>query len=132
MEILTLKFVSPTTLNELGEARQHNPEPWLEEDSQDKLKLDTTDWTISSSTEQAIIDQWEVNEDTHRMRIKSGNSSHGFKPLDYPFAVSMIGQIGNKKHLQDYLDSLQKIYLIVVTEKHERKNSNPQNEQSYE
>lgn len=115
METLTLKFVSPKILNELGEARSHEPELWLEEGTEDELELDTCDWNISSSAQQATIDQWEVNQMTHRMRLKSGNSSDGFEPLDYPFAISMIGQIGNKQNLQDYLDSLQKIYLLVIT-----------------
>lgn len=117
MEILTLKFVSPKLLNELGEASPQNPQSWFLVDTQDELELNTANWVIATSSEQAIINQWEVNESTHTMRIKTGSSSEGFEPLDYPFAVSMIGQIGNKTHLQDYLNSLQQIYLIVIKEK---------------
>ena len=125
MEILTLKFVSPKLLNELGEASPQNRQSWFLEDTQDELELNTANWVIGTSTEQAIINQWEVNESNHTMRIKTGNSSEGFEPLDYPFAVSMIGQIGNKKHLQDYLTSLQQIYLIVIKEKSEGFSTNP-------
>lgn len=116
METIILKFVSPKVLNELGHSRMIEREIWLEDQTEDQLELDTHNWVISSSTEQGVIDQWEVNQETHRMRLKTSNSSDGFKPLDYPFAVSMIGQIGNKKNLQDYLNSLQKIYMIIVSE----------------
>lgn len=116
METIILKFVSPKVLNELGESRMIERKIWLEDQTEEELELDTHNWVISSSTEQGVIDQWEVNQETHRMRLKTSNSLDGFKPLDYPFAVSMIGQIGNKKNLQDYLNSLQKIYMIIVSE----------------
>lgn len=116
METLILKFVSPKALNELGTSGKIEREIWLEDQTEEQLELDTHDWVISSSTEQGSIDLWEVNQKTHRMRLKSGNASDGFEPLDYSFAVSMIGQIGNKKNLQDYLNSLQKIYMIIISE----------------
>lgn len=117
METLILKFVSPKALNELGTSGKIEREIWLEDQTEEQLELDTHDWVISSSTEQGSIEQWEVNQKTHRMRLKSGNASDGFEPLDYSFAVSMIGQIGNKKNLQDYLNSLQKIYMIIIKQK---------------
>lgn len=95
METLILKFVSPKILNELGESCTIEKEIWLEDHTEDELELDTQDWFIRSSTEQATINLWEVNQKTHRMRLKKDSSSDGFEPLDYPFAVSMIGQIGN-------------------------------------
>lgn len=116
METIILKFVSPKVLNELGESRMIERKIWLEDQTEEELELDTYDWVISSSTKQGVIDEWEVNQETHRMRLKTCNSSDGFEPLDYSFAVSMIGQIGNKKNLQDYLNSLQKIYMIIVSE----------------
>jgi hypothetical protein len=124
METLILKFVSPKVLNELVESCMIEKGIWLEDQTQDELKIDTQDWFISSSTEQATINLWEVNQKTHRMRLKKGSSSDGFEPLDYPFAVSMIGQIGNRKNLQDYLNSLQKIYMIIIDEQKDIKNNN--------
>lgn len=116
MEILSLQFVSPKVLNELGQAKMVDCETWLYDETDEKLELNTEDWTICSESEQAKINRWEVNQSTHRMRLRTGSSSDGFEPLDYPFAVSMIGQIGNRQNLQDYLASLQEIYLVEFRE----------------
>ncbi|MET3536720.1 hypothetical protein [Chryseobacterium limigenitum] len=116
MEILPLQFVSPKVLNELGQARVLDRETWFYDETDEELELDTEKWFISSGSEQAKIDRWEVNQTSHRMRLKTGSASDGFESLDYPFAVSMIGQIGNKQNLQDYLASLQEIYLVEFRE----------------
>ena len=133
MEILPLQFVSPKVLNGLGQARSIDREMWLHDETDEELELDTEDWTICSETEQAKINRWEVNQSTHRMRLRTGSSSDGFEPLDYPFAVSMIGQIGNKQNLQDYLASLQEIYLVEFREEiHISISSNPKKDQEDE
>lgn len=116
MEILTLKFVSPKVLNELGESRAINREVWTLEETQEELELNTENWMIRSGETEAKINHWKVNQKTHRMQLKSVEGTEDFESLDYPFAVSMIGQIGNKKNLQDYLASLQEIYLIEFHE----------------
>ena len=133
MEILPLQFVSPKVLNGLGQARSIDREMWLHDETDEELELDTEDWTICSETEQAKINRWEVNQSTHRMRLRTGSSSDGFEPLDYPFAVSMIGQIGNKQNLQDYLASLQEIYLVEFREEiHISISNNPKKDQEDE
>ncbi len=119
MEVLSLQFVSPRVLNELGMAQMIDSSNWTLEETGEGLELDTGDWMIRSGDTQAVIDRWEVNQTTHEMRIKSGTDTDGFEPLDYTFAVSMIGQVGNKKNLQDYLDSLQRIFLTPKTEEPE-------------
>lgn len=111
MEIIKLQFTSPKELNELKQAQQSNPVFWTLHGTDEDLELNTEDWHICSETTQAKIDQWEVNEGLYQMKLSSSNPVEGFKPLDYPFAVSMIGQIGNKALLQCYLSSLQDIYL---------------------
>lgn len=111
MEIIKLQFTSPKELNELKQAKQSNPVFWTFHDTEEHLELNTEDWHICSEATQAKIDQWEVNENLHQMKLTSSDPVEGFKPLDYPFAVSMIGQIGNKPVLQSYLSSLQEIFL---------------------
>lgn len=112
MEHLPLIFISPRQLNELREARELSAASWKEETSGNDLMLNTGSWMITAGSLEAKIDHWEVNQDTHQMRIATEEKKENFTPLDYVFAVSMIGQIGNKSHLQSYLASLGEIYMI--------------------
>lgn len=116
MEILPLEFVSPKVLNELGNAQMLDSSIWILHETNEKLELDTESWTIRSGETQGIIDQWEANQNTNEMRLKSEFWEEDFEPIDFTFAVSMIGQIGNKQHLQNYLASLQRIFLIEYRE----------------
>ncbi len=111
MEVLPLRFTSPKELNALKEAQASEPVIWQLFETEDVLELNTENWHIATADLSVQIDAWEVNEQTHQMRPKSQETVEGFVPLDYPFAVSMIGQIGNKQLLQSYLVSLQNLYL---------------------
>ncbi len=111
MEVLPLLFTSPKQLNTLQEAQASEPVVWHLFKTEDVLELNTENWHIATAHLSAQIDAWEVNEQTHQMKPKSQETTEGFVSLDYTFAVSMIGQIGNKRLLQSYLASLQDIYL---------------------
>ncbi|WP_123906874.1 MULTISPECIES: hypothetical protein [unclassified Chryseobacterium] len=87
-------------------------ETWREETSGEALMLDTGSWMITAGSLEAKIDRWEVNQDTCKMRIASEQKKENFIPLDYGFAVSMIGQTGSKSHLASYLISLGEIYMM--------------------
>lgn len=116
MEKLTLQFKSPKALNELSKAQSVEKKNWYYHQTELLLELDTASWSISSGASVGKIDNWMINEDTCEMILYEDaltSSVEGFSPLDYPFAVSMIGQIGSSAYLQDYLESLKEVYDAV-------------------
>lgn len=119
MEVIPLQFTSPKQLNTLQEAQVSEPVFWHLFETEDVLELNTQNWHISTPNITAKIDEWEVNEQNHKMKLQGTEKIEGFTPLDYPFAVSMIGQIGNSNLLQSYLSSLQAIYLTTSIDKKE-------------
>lgn len=116
MEKITLEFISPTKLNELKDGESAEKKCWSYEGLENgTLVLDTQSWTISceDNSQNASINKWLVNEDTHSMKIGNPDEiTDGFKALDYPFAVSMIGQLCESKDLMGYLQSLQNVFNV--------------------
>lgn len=114
MEKVRLEFISPTRLDELQDGEDAKKEVWFYEGVENsELVLDTGDWTISceANGENSSIARWLVNEETHTMKTGTREeAANGFKSLDYPFAVSMIGQLCEAGDLVTYLQSLQDVY----------------------
>lgn len=113
MENLKLQFISPRFLDELQQADTLENPVWHEAETGSELTLDTKQWIIRSETKEGKIDRWKVDQNQNQMILASSEISfEGYETLDYVFAVSMIGQIGNKQLLQDYLKSLQDVYFV--------------------
>lgn len=116
MENITLEFISPTKLNELKDGENAEKMLWVYDGVENgALTLDTQSWTISceGNGQNASIDKWLVNEETHSMKIGNPDeATDGFRVLDYPFAVSMIGQMCDSKDLMGYLQSLQNVFNV--------------------
>ncbi|MBD8388060.1 hypothetical protein [Dysgonomonas sp. BGC7] len=111
---IVLEFISPKELNNLASSVEKKGRSWRyvgEEDS--ILTLDTNDWTIECEKKaiKALITDWIVDESQYVMKVKSDPVEDNFEDLSYSFAVSMIGQLVDKKELINYLSSLQTVYL---------------------
>jgi len=113
MEKISLHFISPKVLNELSHSQMIEAKPWFYNTSEEILELDTNDWMIRCGEKQGKINLWAVNQTTYCMCLQSEVTEEdaNFEALNYTFAVSMIGQIGNRKLLLGYLESLKQLYL---------------------
>lgn len=109
MEKIILKFKSPKLLNELTKAKELESKNWFYVDGT-QLELDINSWEISSKDVSKKINIWMVNEEKYLMKLESDEHDETFYKLDFTFAVSMIGQVADKKDLIKYLKDLEKIY----------------------
>lgn len=116
MEKITLNFISPTKLDELKDGEKIEKQLWSYDGLENgTLVLDPNSWTIScdGNGQEASIDKWLVDEEAHSMKIGNADeAANGFKVLDYPFAVSMIGQLCDSNDLLNYLQSLQDVFKV--------------------
>lgn len=112
---LTIEFIAPNKLNELKEGECVQKTIWSYAGVENSiLVLDTNNWTISCEANNICesIANWVVDEMSCVMKIKSDTNEEAYKELDYPFAVSMIGQMCDVKDLISYLQSLQEVFNI--------------------
>lgn len=111
---ITIEFIAPSILNELKGGDSPSKTLWSYAGIENSaLVLDTTNWCISCEANNSYesIEKWSINEASCTMKVRtSEDEDPDFKTLDYPFAVSMIGQMCNTGELILYLRSLQEIY----------------------
>lgn len=119
MKTIILDFQSPSKLNEATEVTKTEKQLWVHAEfkgfDNGVLELDLVTWKISCPEKNvsAPINQWMVDEENYIMKLHSENIEGNFKPLDYTFAVSMLGQFLPKEKLIEYLKALQEIYKII-------------------
>jgi hypothetical protein len=123
-QLQELRFQSPSALNESTETLTGEKPIWVHAECKAQaekvaLGISPTDWTVYCSIcgASARIDEWEVDESNYLMKMKHEQLQGSFKPLDYPFSVSMIGQIVPHRELLSYLENLQSIYNTTPEEK---------------
>src|ERR1043165_3539656 len=117
---MILNFQSPSSLNQAKEARTAKSHLWTHAEykgfDNGILELNLENWEIYCSDQNISghISDWMVNEADYTMKLNSEKTKGNFKSIDYPFAVSMLGQLVSSQKLIQYLKGLQEIYDITV------------------
>lgn len=125
---MKLIFQSPSILNNSKETIDISKHTWAHASykgfDNGKLELNVDNWKISCEDNKISesLDEWMVDEDNYVMKLKTEKIDGNFKPLDYAFAVSMLGQLVPSGKLIDYLKSLQTYYM--------KSEDSPKNEES--
>ncbi len=120
MSIFTLIFQSPSKLNEAREVTKAKKYLWVHADYKGfdngglEFDIETNKIFCSEKSINEPINIWEVNEEDYTMKLRSENINGNFKPLDYSFAVSMLGQLVPPAKLIEYLKGLQEVYGIAM------------------
>lgn len=129
---MILNFQSPTKLNTNKEISETHKEKWyhasFKDDEKGILELDEINYIITCSANNITepISNWLVDEENHTMVSKNEKVEGQFSPLDYPFAVSMLGQLLPSHKLIEYLSELQTMFRVIPEESidDEEKNNN--------
>jgi len=119
MKTITLNFQSPSKLNESKEVTKAEKHLWVHAEflglDNGILELDTKIWEIICPEKNVSepLNKWMVDEENYIMKLQSEEIEGNFKPLDYTFAISMLGQLLPASRLIEYLQVLQELYNIT-------------------
>ena len=108
-----LEFISPKVLNNLKSGQFASKVVWgYNNVPNTDLTIDTDDWNIECvmSSKKGNITEWLVNEETNQMILNSEENKDGYSEIEYPFAISMLGQLVDRTDLIRYLVSLQNTF----------------------
>lgn len=118
MDPIELFFQKPALLNEVDEPATTERPPWhhlpCNSAGAGPLSLNIGDWTIHcpSCGKSALICHWDVDETACLMKTSDEVGEGDFNSLDYPFSVSMLGQVLQRTDLIQYLKQLQNLYAL--------------------
>ena len=107
-----MKFCSPTKLNNLEDGGFTETQNFVfPEIDNGELTLDIDNWDVVCEDNgiKAKLDTWYVNEDLGMM---CNEPKEGYVKIDYPFAVSMVGQLCEPSQLINYLQSLEQLFEV--------------------
>ncbi len=124
MSTFKLQFHSPTFLNQNKFSVGEEKPQWHHIDGSD-LEINVDDWVIHKIGKKGscLLSKCEMDEDNYVIKFSDEVEEGNFKPIDYAFAVSMLGQILPKEELIHYLKQVQVTFNVNKEEK-ENKNNN--------